>query len=220
MGYLPEALLNALARLGWSYGDEEKFSVQDLLDKFSLDHIGRSAGVFNAEKLLDLNGQYIREADTAVLVEKWLPFLRDMGFDDLERETVVKAAETLKPRAGTLQEMAEGARFYFTDEIVYEDKADRKFLKPGILEHLEDITSRLEQCEPFTLQALEDLFRTFLDERAVKLGKIAQPIRVALTGKTASPGLFEVMEVLGREKTVWRLKKALTHIRSKPAPQS
>jgi glutamyl-tRNA synthetase len=125
------------------------------------------------------------------------------------------AVETLKPRARTLVDMAEQAGFYFRDEITYEEKGDKKFLKPGILELMEDIRARLEKAADFSQKGLEAVFVTFLEEREIKLGKIAQPMRVALTGKTASPGLFEVMEVLGQEKVVARLGRALDHIRGK-----
>jgi glutamyl-tRNA synthetase len=215
MGFLPQALLNALARLGWSYGDQEKFTLKELVEKFSLEHVGKSAGVFNAEKLLDLNAQYIRESDAVDLSEEIIPFLKRLSCDSFDRQKLVPAIETLKPRSRTLQEMAEGALFYFQDQITYEPKADKKFLKHNVLDLLAEITGSLEQSELFEQKVLEDLFVTFLQEREIKLGKIAQPIRVALTGKTASPGLFEVMEVLGKEKVLQRLDRAVKHIRSK-----
>jgi glutamyl-tRNA synthetase len=215
MGYLPHALLNSLARLGWSYGDQEKFTIEELIEKFSLEHVGQSAGVFNADKLLDLNAQYIRESDTALLSKELVPFLKDLGCRDLDMEKVSQAVETLKMRSKTLVEMAEGALFYFRDPITYEKKADDKFLKPDVLPLLEDIKGRLESATHFGQQDLEGIFLVFLEEKQIKLGKIAQPLRVALTGKTASPGLFEVMEVLEKKKVVRRLGQAITHIRSK-----
>jgi glutamyl-tRNA synthetase len=215
MGYLPHALVNALARLGWSHGDQEIFTIEELVERFSLEHVGKSAGVFNAEKLEDLNAHYIREAGTSDLIRGVLPFLRERGFTDLKEGKVAMAVETLKPRARTLVDMAEQAGFYFRDEITYEEKGDKKFLKPGILELMEDIRARLEKAADFSQKGLEAVFVTFLEEREIKLGKIAQPMRVALTGKTASPGLFEVMEVLGQEKVVARLGRALDHIRGK-----
>ena len=132
MGYLPHALLNALARLGWSYGDQEKFTVQELIEKFSLENVGKSAGIFNPEKLLDLNAQYIRESDSKDLGEGLIPFLERLGFKDLDKNQVAGAAETLRMRSKTLVEMAESARFYFDEDLRYEEKADRKFLKPDI----------------------------------------------------------------------------------------
>jgi glutamyl-tRNA synthetase len=220
MGYLPQALLNALVRLGWSYGDQEKFTVAELIENFSLGNVGKSAGIFNAEKLLDLNAQYIREAETPDLGKALIPFLKKLGFTDLDEGKVCQAVETLKMRSRTLVEMAEGAHFYFQKDIVYEDKGDRKFLKPNALELMEEIRGRLEKIDDFTQKEVESVFSGFLEEKQIKLGKIAQPLRVALTGKTASPGLFEVMEVLGKEKVLRRLKDAITHIKEKASGNS
>ena len=215
MGYLPQAVLNALVRIGWSYGDEEKFSLQELLEKFSLHNVGKSAGIFNGEKMLDLNGQYIREASTDTLIPLLIPFLNNLGCSDPDRERVAAAIGTLKMRSRTLEEMAEGALFYFRNDFAYEEKGDRKFLTPDILEALIDTKKRLEGCHNFVREELETVFQAILDKRQIKLGKIAQPIRVALTGKTASPGLFEVMEVLGKDEVTARLGNAITHIQSK-----
>ena len=219
MGYLPQALLNALARLGWSYGDQEKFSIDELIEKFTLENVGKSPGIFNMEKLLDLNAQYIRESETGYLTESVRPFLEELGCRGLDNPMVAQAVETLKPRSRTLVEMAEGALFYFQEDIAYEEKGDKKFLKPNNLEHLQNIRLQLEDADDFSIEALENVFRNFLEEHQIKLGKIAQPIRVALTGKTASPGLFEVMKVLGKEKVLNRLDKALAHIRRKADAQ-
>jgi len=125
------------------------------------------------------------------------------------------AVETLKMRSRTLVEMAEGALFYFQDEITYEEKGDKKFLKPSVLDLMEIITARIEALTDFTEKNLENLFLSVMEEKQIKLGKIAQPLRVALTGKTASPGLFEVMSVLGKEKGLARMRKAIDHIQKK-----
>ena len=215
MGYLPHALINSLARLGWSYGDQEKFSKEELIEIFSLENVGKSAGIFNREKLLDLNAWYIRESSDEFLTENVIPFLQQFGLEKLEKEKVTKAVSTLKARSKTLVEMAEGALFYFQEDTKYEEKGDKKFLKPNVLELLEDLHKRLEQTAGFNQADLERAFVAFLDEREIKLGKVAQPLRVALTGKTASPGIFEVMEVLGKETVLKRLLKAIEHIRSK-----
>jgi glutamyl-tRNA synthetase len=215
MGYLPQALLNALARLGWSYGDQEKFALDELIEKFSLDRVGKSAGVFNAEKLLDLNAWYIRETDSSELARLLLPFLEALGLRKLDPDKIARAVDTLKARSRTLREMAEGAAFYFRESLSYEEKGDRKFLKPNVLDHLAEIRARLCTCPDFSEQGLEALFSSYLEEKEIKLGKIAQPLRVALTGKTASPGLFEVMSVLGRDEVARRIDAALEHIRAK-----
>ena len=215
MGYLPHALLNSLARLGWSYGDQEKFTKEELIEKFSLKNVGKSAGVFNAEKLLDLNAWYIRNSSDELLAQELTPFLQQFGFMGLAQEKVKEVVATLKPRSKTLLNMAEGACFYFQEEITYEKKADDKFLKPDILRLLEDLHDRLEKATEFDQENLEKIFEAFLADNEIKLKKVAQPVRVAITGKTASPGIFEVMEILGRKKVLERLAKAIAHIRSK-----
>jgi glutamyl-tRNA synthetase len=214
MGFLPQALINSLARLGWSYGDQEEFSIQELIEKFSLDHVGKSPGIFNAEKLLDLNAKYIREADDGDLADLLTPFLVSLGCSELKREKVKGAVKTLKKRSQTLHDMAQGAFFYFK-EITFERQADERFLRPELLEILEDLLSDLEGAPGFSQKELEETFSTFLEKHQIKLSKVAQPLRVALTGKTVSPGIFEIMEVLGQEMVIRRLSDAISHIRSK-----
>jgi len=215
MGYLPHALLNTLARLGWSYGDQEKFSIEELIKKFSLESVGKAAGVFNAEKLLDLNAWYIRESSDEFLAERLTPFLETQGFTNLDAGKVRKVVSILKVRSKTLVEMAEGAHFCLAEEISYEKKGDDKFLKPDVLELFEDLNNRLAAMPEFNQESIEKLFIDFLEQKEIKLRKLAQPLRVALTGKTASPGIFEVMEVLGKEKVVERIRKATVHIKDK-----
>jgi len=215
MGYLPHALLNALARLGWSYGDQEKFTLEELIGKFSLEHVGKAAGVFNAEKLLDLNAWYIRESSDDFLAQQMQPFLEREGFKDLDTDKVTALVSILKPRSKTLVDMVEGARFCLSDDITYEKKGDDKFLTQGVVDLLDKLASRLEGLAEFNQENLETLFAQFLETEQIKLKKLAQPLRVALTGKTASPGIFEVMEMLGRDKVLERIQKAVVHIRGK-----
>jgi glutamyl-tRNA synthetase len=215
LGYLPHALLNALARVGWSYGDQEKFTVQELIEKFSLENVGKSAGIFNPEKLLDLNARYIRESGSKDLAEALIPFLERLGFKDLDRTKVTGAAETLRMRSKTLVDMAESARFYFEEDLKYDKQGDKKFLKPEIAALMLETRTHIENMSEFTQKDLEGLFLGILNEKKIKLGDIAQPLRVALTGTSVSPGLFEVMEVLGKEKVLRRIDRALRHIAEK-----
>ncbi|SPD76219.1 Glutamate--tRNA ligase [uncultured Desulfobacterium sp.] len=215
MGYLPHALLNSLARLGWSYGDQEKFTREELIEKFSLENVGKSAGVFNAEKLLDLNAWYIKESSNESLAGQLKPFLKGLGIEDLDERRLLGAVGTLKERSKTLIEMAESARFYFQKNLQYEENADKKFLTPDVMDLLEDIKGRLNGMAEFSKVELEEIFTLFLDEKKIKLGKIAQPLRVALTGRTVSPGIFEIMEVLGKEEVLDRLSRVIEYIRAK-----
>lgn len=215
MGCLPHALLNSLARLGWSHGDQEKFTREELIETFSLENVGKAAGVFNLEKLLDLNGWHIRESSDQFLVKELTPFLDRLGLENPGEEMLMKVVAILKVRSKTLVEMAEGARFLFQKEIDYDKKGDDKFLKPNVLRLLEELLGELEKTPEFTHTGLEKTFTAFLEEKEIKLRKIAQPLRVALTGKTASPGIFEVMELLGKDKVLERLRRAITHIQTK-----
>ncbi len=213
-GYLPQALTNYLVRLGWSHGDQEIFSLQELIDLFSLKGIGKSAGVFNPEKLLWLNARYIRASSDEALAEMLSPFLDAVGIAP-PREKLLMAIRTLKERSRTLKEMAEGMRFYFVDRIEYEPKAAKKFLKAAMLPYFSQLADCLNALEAFDESNVEACFKKITEENQIKLGKIAQPVRVALTGKTVSPGLFEVMEVLGKEKTLARLREAMEYLSDK-----
>ncbi len=209
MGYLPMALLNGLVRIGWSYGDQEKFTLPELIEKFSLEGIGKSPGVFNQEKILDLNGVYIRESDEEYLLKELIPFLEEIGIRDIEREGLIKAIRTLKPRSKTLREMAEGCRMYFERPFVHDRELLKRFLTPEVISILHRLRERLSAQKSWDIQGLEDCFKGFLDEGKIKLKVIAQPLRVILTNRTASPGLFEVMEVLGKDETLRRIDISL-----------
>jgi glutamyl-tRNA synthetase len=212
MGYLPDAMLNYLVRLGWSHGDQEFFTRQKLIEVFDLEHIGRSAGVFDPEKLLSLNADHIRATPVEKLVEPLKPFLKRHGTIIEDNGLLVKVIETLHARSKTLDEMAQSALFYFADEIDYEEKAARKFLKPNVLEAMRLLLAQLETLASFSEENLETAFKAVMGRTGLKLGKIAQPVRVALTGRTASPGIFEVAAIIGRDKVIARLNKAIQYI--------
>ena len=212
---MPDAFINYLARLGWSHGDQEFFTRKELIEKFSLENIGKSAGIFDPEKLLALNADHIMALDPAQLVDPLAPFLLKHGFGIENRSFVEKVIQTLQPRSKTLADMAGAALFYFQDDIEYEDKAARKFLKPSALEPLQQLQAEMESIDAFTEKNLEQAFKNVMSATGLKLGKIAQPVRVALTGRTASPGIFEVTEIVGKEKVMSRLEKAIEYVESK-----
>jgi glutamyl-tRNA synthetase len=220
MGYLPHALINYLARLGWSYGDQEIFSIDEMVNLFSLENAGKSSGVFNSEKLLWLNAHYIKETIPEELAKLLIPFLEAKGYEVDSDNRLPGIVETLRERSKTLVEMAEGAEFYFRDDIAYDEKAAQKFLKPEIAPLIQLLCERLEALSSFDCKGIEGVFEGIMDEKGLKLGKIAQPTRVALTGGTISPGIFETIEALGREKTVERLKKALEFIKKHTSPDT
>lgn len=215
MGFLPEALVNYLVRLGWSYGDQEIFSREELIQKFDLDRVGSSAAVFDMEKLLWLNAHYIRQKPAAAVKELVKPFLRALNLPDKGDDFLERTVTTVQPRSRTLKEMAEALRFYLVDEVSYDEQAARKFLTPDMLHAFRLLMDRLEVLDGFTEQGLEKIFRDTAEELGVKLGKIAQPVRVALTGVTASPGLFEIIDILGKDVVIRRLQKACTFIQQR-----
>ncbi|MBW1988035.1 MAG: glutamate--tRNA ligase [Deltaproteobacteria bacterium] len=215
MGYLPEAIVNFLARLGWSHGDQEFFTVDELEEKFSLENIGKSAGVFDPARLLDLNADHMRAADTSRLAGLLIPHLEKRGVTVEDRARLKDAVETLKPRAKTLEDMAESALFYFTPIARYEEKGDKKFLKAEFLPALELLSAELEDVDVANQEAVEAAFGAVMEQTGLGFGKIAQPVRVAITGKTASPGMFETMRVLGNENVKSRLKNAIAYIKAK-----
>lgn len=217
MGYHPEAMINFLVRLGWSHGDQEFFTRDELIEKFNLEHIGKSAGVFNPEKLLALNAEHIRAASETALTPHLMPFLKKIGITATPGDGLNGVIKTLKPRSKTFVEMADAAVFYFVETIVYDEAAAKKFLTPAIVGILHQIITSLEQADHFDEATLEAVFTRILSDSGLKFGKIAQPVRVALTGKTVSPGIFEMMEVLGKQKTLLRLRQALDHIAASPA---
>lgn len=216
MGYLPEALLNYLVRLGWSYGDQEVFSIDELVKYFSFENVGKAAAVFNPEKLLWLNSQYIIKSPAEKLVELVVPFLVKAGIisegQELDKEWLARAVITLKERAKSLVDMANSLRYYIADQVEYDEKAKAKFLDKKCLPYLSDLKDGLSVADDFTHNGIEAVFRSVVEKHGIKLGALAQPVRVAMTGGTESPGIFDVLEVIGKEKTLMRLEKAIDSI--------
>src|SRR3954454_6019733 len=210
MGYLPEALRNYLLRLGWSHGDDEIIATDDAIGWFDIADVGRGAARFDQAKLDSINAHYIREADDArllgLIAERLeAEFARPLA--PHERERLARALPGLKPRAKTIVELADKARFYVAPRPIRPAPEAAKLLTGaargllGALEH--DLAEAEWQAEP-----LEQKLRDFAVAKGVKLGSVAQPLRAALTGTTASPGIFEVMEVLGRDETLGRIADA------------
>jgi len=213
MGYLPEAMVNYLVRLGWSHGDQELFTRQELIDKFSWKNVQSSPAVFNPEKLLWINAEYIKASPPAGVAQALIPLLEAAGFQEQVRtvslEWLAQLVVLVKERAKTLVEMVEWVRPYFGESVVLEEEAAKKFLTPAIVPVLGKLLAQFEAFPTFSKQVWEESFKKFVEEEGIKMGQIAQPVRVALTGRTASPGLFEVMEVLGRDRTLLRLRQGL-----------
>lgn len=230
MGYLPDAMLNYLVRLGWSHGDQEFFTREELIEKFSLEHIGRSPSMFDMDKLTALNAKHIQSKPPSELMPIFLTNLEKIGIkpeQNLNAAADIKAGssnntgldlekiiETLQPRSKTMVEMAASSKFYFKESVEFDESAAKKFLKPDIVETLRKSAQYIEAVDPadFSEKKLEDAFTKVMEETNLKFGKIAQPIRVALTGTTVSPGIFEMIIALGKTKTIERIKQAVNYI--------
>ncbi|MBT3310735.1 MAG: glutamate--tRNA ligase [Desulfobacteraceae bacterium] len=215
MGYLPDALLNYLVRLGWSYGDQEFFTKNELIEKFTIKNIGKSSGVFDKDKLLALNSEHIKQTSLSNMSRYLLPLLKEKGCAAEEGEFIEKVISTLNTRSKTIPEMAEGALFYYNETIIYDEKAAKKNLKPSYVETLKILVKEIESLDPFNEQNLENAFKSVMEKLDLKFGKIAQPVRVALTGSNVSPGIFEIIDVLGKEKTITRINDAIKFIHEK-----
>jgi glutamyl-tRNA synthetase len=214
MGYLPAALRNYLVRLGWSHGNDEIFSTEDMIRWFDLDGIGRSPARFDFAKLEDLNGYYIRQTDDRELLERLRRTLPEMeggkaladGFERVGWDKVQQAIPSLKQRAKTLKELADGAAYIIAARPLTLDEKARALLDEGSRRMLARLVSELEGVQPWEPGALEEAVRDFAERQGLKLGKVAQPMRAALTGRAVSPPVFDVMAVLGREEALARLR--------------
>ena len=210
-GYLPEAMLSYLSRLGWSHGDDELFTRDELLEKFSLEGLGKSASVFDVDKLNWTNSHFIKTGDVTRLAGLLGEIIRantNFNPDQNYLEAIVPLYQT---RAKTLKEMADQCAFFFhdTQSLPYDATAVKKFLTPEARAHLTALAERMQALPEFEQKNLEDIAAAYLEETGIKFKALAQPIRVAVTGGTTSPGLFETMHVLGRERTLERFARAV-----------
>ena len=201
LGILPEALFNYLLRLGWGHGDEEIISRDQAIEWFDVDHVGKSPSRFDLKKLENLNGHYIRLADDRRLADLLLPRL---PFEAVDRDLLVRAMPELKARAHDLNQLAEGSHFLFAVRPLDVDEGAAKLLD-GAAPLLRSAHDALSALDEWSHDALESAVREVADGHGVKLGKLAQPLRAALTGKTTSPGIFDVLALLGKSESLARI---------------
>lgn len=204
MGILPEALGNYLLRLGWGHGDEEFIAREDAVRWFDLDHVGKSPSRFDLKKLENLNGHYIRAADDARLADLVAARL-ELDHDDTRRALLTQAMPVLKVRAANLNDLAEGARFLFVSRPLPVDDDAAALLSGDAPALLARLHAALDAVHNWDTEALEDAVRQVAEAAGVKLGQVAQPLRVALTGRRTSPGIFDVLVLLGREESLARI---------------
>ncbi len=211
LGILPEAMINYLLRLGWGHGDDEIISREDAVAWFDLAHVGRSPSRFDIKKLENLNGHYLREADDTRLADIVAPDIaaklgHDLDADDMA--LLIRAMPELKPRARTLHEIADGALFLFKSRPLAMDEKAAQLIVDAPDGLLGDIADALCALADWTVEAIEEAVRSVSEQRDLKLGKVAQPLRAAMTGTTISPGIFDVLALLGRDETLARLDDA------------
>jgi glutamyl-tRNA synthetase len=212
LGYLPQAVVNYLVRLGWAYGDQEEFTREELIEKFSLEAVGRSAAAINPGKLDWLNGQYLKRLEADDLAEAVKPFLEAKGYSLDAPDLLRKAVVSFRERVKTLVELADASEFYFREKMTYDEKAAAKFLTKEIIPVFEEILSSLPKEMSLNKEAGHRLVQQLADARGEPLVKIAQPLRVALTGRSVSPPIDEVMETLGQNRVAQRVRAAIEYI--------
>lgn len=214
-GYLPEAMVNWLVRIGWSHGDQELFSRDEIRTLFDLAEVHRASGQADSGKLDWLNQHYIKERPRDRLVAELLPFLAAQGTPVEPSESLGALVDLLRERSKTLAEMAERARFFAAsdDALAYDADAVKKHWKPAALPALRDLRAELERAVVWDSASIEAAFQaTLARHEGLALGKLAQPVRIAVTGSAASPGIYETLLVLGRERTLARIARALAEL--------
>jgi len=217
-GILPEAFVNFLALLGWSPGeDREIFSMDELIKVFSLDRVGKKPAIFDINKLLWMNQEYIRKLDNEELVERIIPYLKMSGLigDEFDRDYISRVVHLMKERLQTLRDLEKIGYYYFKDDFDYDPKGLRKRIYPGVEKRLEMVIEELEKIDEWNEKACEYVVRSIAEKEACKAGEIIHPIRLGISGMTFGPGLFELMELLGKTRVINRLKRFVEFLRKR-----
>ncbi len=215
MGYLPEAMLNYLARLGWSLDDEKEiFTIEELIENFSLERVGKSGGIFDQQKLMWLNGEYIMKMDIDSRTKAVIPFLQDAKLIDNvteeKYEWIKQIVSAVGDRLKTLAQIVDYAGFFFIDKVEYDEDAVKKHLKKeGIIDAIKGLKQAFEKLDIFDESSLENAIKSYAEVNGLNAGKLIQPLRVALTGKPVGPGIFETLTLLGKHKVIQRLEDAI-----------
>lgn len=217
-GFVPDGVLNYLARLGWSYGDQELFTREELIAAFEWKNVGREGARYDEKKFLHVQAHHLRRLPGDALAREALPFAQKRGLDiDPGDPRLVPAVETVRQRAQTLEEAADMIDYYFREPPVLDPKADQKLLVPAVLENLRSYRELVAGASSFDAATLEQATKDWMEAKGLGFKDYAQAVRVALSGRSATPGLFEVMVVLGKERCLARLDRAIAHIEAKAA---
>ncbi|MDO8527970.1 MAG: glutamate--tRNA ligase [Deltaproteobacteria bacterium] len=210
LGFLPDAMLNYLARLGWSHGDQEIFTKEELIEKFDLSVIGKSPSVFDIEKCTWVNSQHMLKLSPEELLQWTTPYIEELGLQITDKPYALKALCSERERGKTLKELAEITAFYLRDEVLWHEPAVEKWLNTEGKNRLSLLQKKLSSLSEWSAANIKTAFEETQKELGiVKMVDLAQPVRVALTGTTVSPGIFEVMEILGRERVLQRFARAI-----------
>ena len=213
-GFLPQALINYLVRLGWSHGDQEIFSIDEMINLFDLENVNKSASAINPDKLLWLNQHYIKTLDTAIVAEHLSYHMEKQGNNTKNGPSLEKIVSALSERSKTLVEMAQSSRYFFEDFEQYDEKAAKKNLKDTAIEALQYLLDEFKKIENWDGKDLHQIVLSAVDKLDLKLGKIAQPLRIAVTGSGASPSIDITLELIGKERVLQRIQKAIDFIKA------
>jgi glutamyl-tRNA synthetase len=216
-GYLPQALLNYLVRLGWSHGDEEVFSLQEMIDKFDIRDVNRKASAFNTEKLDWLNQQYMKSLPATEVASHLEWHFENAGIDPEHGPSLVDLVSVQADRVKTLKEMMEQSRFFYQEFDEFDPGAAHKHLRPVAEQPLRAIGSRLADLDTWEPEQLNETIRIAAEELELGMGKIAQPLRVALTGTAVSPSIDKTLWLVGRERSLARIQRALEYVMARAA---
>ena len=211
-GILPEALVNFIVRLGWAHGNDEVISREQMIEWFDFEQVGTTSGVWNPDKLLWLNQQYLKTLPPSTVAERLVPFLEEKGFAVRGDPRVEKVVLVLRERVKTLREMADTAAYFFSSGVSLEEKAAAKQLTAQTKQYIEEASRVLSDLRDWSTAQIDDAVKSVAAKFNVGMGKVAQPIRVAVTGGTASPGIGETLEIVGRDETLRRLDAAIARI--------
>ncbi|MEG6566141.1 glutamate--tRNA ligase [Thermoanaerobacterium saccharolyticum] len=218
LGYLPEAIINYITLLGWMPSDgEEVFTTEKSVREFTLDRVSKNPAIYDTKKLTWLNGIYIRECDIDRLTKEVIPFLVSKGLigDEYDYDYIRKIVIAVREREKTLSEMADAMTYYFKDDFLYDEKGVKKYFeKDGVENILREAIEILKKVDDFNLTETENAYRDLIERLNIKSGDLFHPTRLAISGRTFGPGLFDIMELLGKEKTIERIEKAIKYIES------
>ena len=218
-GFLPSAVRNYLARLGWSLGDQEIFTDEEMIRNFDIADLGKSPSILDPEKFLWVNSQHMKNLPSEQLATLLLPFLKERGYSVDEGLFLTKLTSVFVERARSLVELADICSYIFNDDFEYQEKPAKKFLRPVVLDPMIALRESLEGIEPFKEENLAEAFTKTCEQFEIKLGKIAQPVRVAVTGGSASPGIYEILEMIGKDRVLSRIDRAIEFIRKRVQQQ-